>query len=66
MLMAAASTSETSVIFCQTTRRSNPEDGQLRVVLLFGMLNAVYQLYCTLFFPYSCFIGEHNVGFISS
>jgi hypothetical protein len=30
LIMEAASTSETSVNFYQTTRRNNPEDSQLR------------------------------------
>jgi hypothetical protein len=29
LMMEAASTSETSVNFCQTTRRNNPEDSHL-------------------------------------
>jgi hypothetical protein len=36
-MMQAASTSETSVNFCQTTRRNNPEDSHLQE-----------HLYCTL------------------
>jgi hypothetical protein len=35
MLMEAASTSETSVDFYQTTRRYNPEDGQLLSLISF-------------------------------
>jgi hypothetical protein len=34
MMMGAASTSETSVNLCQTTRRNNPEGSNLRIVCL--------------------------------
>jgi hypothetical protein len=30
LMMVAASTSETSINFCETTRRNNPEDSHLR------------------------------------
>jgi hypothetical protein len=35
LMMGAASTSETSVNFCQTTRRYNPEDSHLVITLIF-------------------------------
>jgi hypothetical protein len=41
LVMAAAGTSETSVIFYQTTRRNNPEDGRhirCKVALIFTLV----------------------------
>jgi hypothetical protein len=35
LMMEAASTSETSVNFYQTTRRNNPEDSHLHFTLLY-------------------------------
>jgi hypothetical protein len=52
-LMKAASTSETSINFYQTTRRNNPEDSHLLVLVRFGRnlaSVAVKMLSCVIYF----------------
>jgi hypothetical protein len=57
LMMAAASTSETSVNFYQTTRRNNPEDSHL-----FSMLFMILNTSSAFVFMYSWYIFSHPDG----
>jgi hypothetical protein len=46
LMMEAANTSETSVNFCQTKRRNNPEDSRLHRTILFDLMELHAFLLC--------------------